>query len=132
MTNEVGNGPAAGPIADAPDGALRLTAAELLAELDNLGRRPPGFPVSIEWLRHVRDTTISAAARIRELAAQREQLGELLEGLRRTLSADFDPDKPFIRAIDIWLPLLLPSPPVAEGSPAGALHPTPTKDSSHE
>ena len=175
MANKgMGNGPDAGPIADAPNGALRLANDQLLARIDlhaELLRRafPEGSAAAQLFAR--------AAARIRELEAQREP------GKPDWYFLDMDPDYTGDSAYEamwdnvadltpvkihtsyvgptFWGVLSPPLPgagnddatahefdteeqasafcaerrrlfEVAEGSPAGALHPTPTKDSSHE
>jgi hypothetical protein len=151
----MGNGPAAGPIADAPDGALRLTSDQLLARLDLQAELlrlafPEGSAAGQLLTR--------AAARIRELEAQREWrpgitapkdgtrfLGAYQDGDGWTHHESFyinDPQNGVIgwfmqapwqgeqtdRQPDYWQPLTSPAAPVAEGSREAALHPTPKPD----
>jgi hypothetical protein len=165
----MGNGPAAGPIADAPDGTLRLdstkaaeaikAAAALVRRLrddrfwrpDDRFWRPADIVSSalrnnaanyIEWL-HLR---------IRELEAQREWMPiesapkdgtsiiylDRRECIGEAFWQDKDEHEPGwwdeANTEEVkpthWTPLpdLPAAVQVAEGSPAGALHPTPKPD----
>ena len=172
MSNKgMGNGPAAGPIADAPDGALRPESDGLVERLDAFARLIEKWPPTM-WSEQWNDVR-AAAARIRELEAQREP------GKPDWYFLDMDPDYTGDSAYEamfdnvadltpvkihtsyvgptLWCVLSPPLPDagnddvtahefdteeqasafcaertrvfeVAEGSPAGALHPTPKPD----
>lgn len=168
MANKgMGNGPAAGPIADAPDGTLAagISNETLCRSADHLvGMSIPLVDAPKQmmgWCGLAKCTLGAMAARIRELEAQREWrpissapkdgtrvdlCGPTKKGNWRRVTdcywhrkakawhtSNYSKDGysklrlPF--EATHWLPIpKTPAVQVAEGSPAGALHPTPKPD----